>query len=128
LSPNLTVSIEEYPLLTPFRIARGIRSAATVVVASIKDGHLVGCGECTPYARYGETPESVCRTIMQLRDPILRGIDRSDLQTFLPPGGEMKLSGEAKVAAVAIEIQDLAPTRSEPALRARTVAMSDRIA
>lgn len=86
LSRSLSVCVNEYPLATPFRIARGIRTSAFVVVASIKDGDLVGRGECTPYARYGETPEDICRTILQYREFVSDAGSRYDLQALLPPG------------------------------------------
>ncbi len=60
---TLTVSVEHFPLKTPFVIARGAKTDATVVSVTLFDGHFVGRGECTPYARYGETPERVVATI-----------------------------------------------------------------
>lgn len=48
-----------HPLKAPFRISRGVKTAAEVVeVIARVDGH-VGRGESVPYARYGETVESV---------------------------------------------------------------------
>jgi L-alanine-DL-glutamate epimerase-like enolase superfamily enzyme len=48
-----------HPLKAPFRISRGVKTAAEVVeVVAQVDGH-VGRGESVPYARYGETMESV---------------------------------------------------------------------
>lgn len=86
LPRSLSVCVNEYPLATPFRIARGIRTSAFVVVASITDGNLVGRGECTPYARYGETPEEICRAILQYQEFLSEGGSRCDLQALLPPG------------------------------------------
>jgi L-alanine-DL-glutamate epimerase-like enolase superfamily enzyme len=60
---SLSVSIEPFPLKAPFVIARGAKTHATVVTATLTDGSFTGRGECTPYARYGETPESVVRAI-----------------------------------------------------------------
>ena len=48
-----------HPLKAPFRISRGVKTAADVVeVVAAADGH-VGRGESVPYGRYGETVESV---------------------------------------------------------------------
>lgn len=48
-----------HPLKAPFRISRGVKTAAEVVeVIAQADGH-VGRGESVPYARYGETVDSV---------------------------------------------------------------------
>jgi L-alanine-DL-glutamate epimerase-like enolase superfamily enzyme len=55
----MTIGIEHWPLAKPFTIARGVKTEATTIVARISDGANVGLGESTPYARYGETPQSV---------------------------------------------------------------------
>ncbi|MEY3975747.1 MAG: L-Ala-D/L-Glu epimerase, partial [Pseudomonadota bacterium] len=46
--------IESWPLERPFRISRGVKTAADVVVVELTDGNHVGRGECVPYPRYGE--------------------------------------------------------------------------
>ena len=47
-----------------------------------KSAEKTGCGECVPYARYGETAASVKQAILSLKPPF----DRARLQTLLPPG------------------------------------------
>lgn len=59
----LSVAIERFALKVPFVIARGAKTDAVVVAVTLSDGHAAGRGECTPYARYGETPESVADAI-----------------------------------------------------------------
>lgn len=83
-SPSLTVSarIEHWPLAKPFRIARGVKSEAVTVIAEVSDGVHTGRGECTPYARYGETPEGVLERI-ETMDPIR---DQAEAQQALAPG------------------------------------------
>lgn len=55
---RLHVEIERWPLRETFRIARGGKTEAVVLVATASlDGH-VGRGEGVPYARYGEGPEA----------------------------------------------------------------------
>jgi L-Ala-D/L-Glu epimerase / N-acetyl-D-glutamate racemase len=54
---------ETWPIAGSFVISRGARTEATVVVAEVGDGAHVGRGECVPYARYGETVESVLAAI-----------------------------------------------------------------
>ena len=56
---TLSAAIERLPLARAFAISRGARTEAVVVTARIADGGAAGRGECTPYARYGETPEGV---------------------------------------------------------------------
>ncbi|MGE0025098.1 MAG: N-acetyl-D-Glu racemase DgcA [Hyphomicrobium sp.] len=62
-SPALSVAIERFPLKVPFVIARGAKTEAVVVRVTLNDGAYAGQGECTPYARYGETPEGVVAAI-----------------------------------------------------------------
>jgi L-alanine-DL-glutamate epimerase-like enolase superfamily enzyme len=54
-----SVRVESWPIRGGFRIARGARSAAEVVVLELDDGQNTGRAECVPYARYGESIESV---------------------------------------------------------------------
>jgi L-alanine-DL-glutamate epimerase-like enolase superfamily enzyme len=56
------------------------------VVAELSDGHCRGRGECVPYARYGETVESVVAAIETMAGALARGRDRNDLQRMMPPG------------------------------------------
>ena len=60
---RLHTTVETWPIAGAFVIARGSKRAAHVVVASISDGHTTGRGECVPYARYGETVETVMAAI-----------------------------------------------------------------
>lgn len=71
-----------HPLKAPFRISRGVKTAAEVVeVIATADGH-VGRGESVPYARYGESVDSV---LAQLA-PALGGLDPEAARDALPPG------------------------------------------
>jgi len=54
-----SVRVESWPIRGGFRIARGARSKAEVVVLELHDGQHSGRAECVPYARYGESIESV---------------------------------------------------------------------
>lgn len=83
---RLEVAIEHWPIAGEFRIARGAKTEAVVVVASIRDGDMIGRGECTPYGRYGETPEGVAEAIGRLMEPIATGLDRARLLAALPAG------------------------------------------
>jgi L-alanine-DL-glutamate epimerase-like enolase superfamily enzyme len=84
--PRLSVRIERWPISGSFVISRGAKTEATVVVAEISDGDVTGRGECVPYARYGETPESALATLEGVSKAIEEGLDRSGLQRRLPPG------------------------------------------
>lgn len=82
------VAIETWPLAGEFRISRGAKTSAIVIVVELTDGHVVGRGEATPYARYGETPDSVCRQILRTARTVGRSprSGRLRLLTTLPPG------------------------------------------
>jgi L-alanine-DL-glutamate epimerase-like enolase superfamily enzyme len=46
----------------------------------------MGRGECVPYPRYGETPETTLAAILAMSDAITRGLSRQDLQTVMQAG------------------------------------------
>ena len=75
-----------WPIAGSFRIAHGSVSKVHVVLVEIKDGHITGRGECRPYARYGETPETVTAEIMKISGTIENGISTEELQNVLPAG------------------------------------------
>jgi len=61
---TVAAAVETWPIAGQFIIARGAKSAATVVVATITDGAVTGHGECVPYTRYGETVAGVRAAIL----------------------------------------------------------------
>ncbi len=73
---------ESFPLAEVFTISRGSRTEAKVVTVSVSRDGANGRGECVPYARYGETMESVIAQIEGLPPRITR----ADLQAALPAG------------------------------------------
>ncbi len=83
---SLEARIERWPIAGAFTISRGAKTEAVIVIAELRDadGH-VGRGECTPYARYGETPEQVRDAILALGAD-LGGLDAAALAARLPAG------------------------------------------
>lgn len=75
-----------FPLSRPFRIARGVKTAADVVSVTVRDGRAVGRGEAVPYPRYGESPQSALAAIEQIRGLIEDGAGRGILLDALPAG------------------------------------------
>ena len=65
--------IERWPIDGAFVIARGAKTEATVVVATVRAEGCEGRGECAPYARYGETAEQVCADI-EAQAKLLAGV------------------------------------------------------
>ncbi len=83
---DLSVSVERWPIAGAFRISRGAKTEAEVVVATLTDGAHRGLGECVPYRRYGESVEGVVAAIEALRPALEAGLDRIALQAALPAG------------------------------------------
>ncbi|MRI55575.1 dipeptide epimerase [Methylobacterium sp. DB1607] len=77
--PRLTVAVERFPIAGSFTISRGSRTEAVVVVATVEDGAFRGRGECVPYARYGETVESVTAALEEQAEWIAGRGGRFDL-------------------------------------------------
>ena len=77
---------DSFPLSRPFRIARGVKTAADVVTVTIQEGDHAGRGEAVPYPRYGESPESALAAIARVRELIEQGAGRVDLLEALEPG------------------------------------------
>jgi L-alanine-DL-glutamate epimerase-like enolase superfamily enzyme len=82
----LLVEVERFPIAVPFTISRGSKTEAEVICCAIREGDHVGCGECVPYRRYGETIDTVLATIEEMRAEIARGIDRQQLLAVMPAG------------------------------------------
>jgi L-alanine-DL-glutamate epimerase-like enolase superfamily enzyme len=78
----ITVTPDVFHLAQVFTISRGSRTEARVLTVRITRGGVTGWGECVPYARYGESLNSVTAQIEAL-DP---HISRMDLQAALPAG------------------------------------------
>lgn len=82
----LRVRDERWPIRGTFAISRGSRTEAHVVVVEIEQDGVRGRGECVPYARYGESVESVCAAIQAVSEAISDGADREAVQGLLPAG------------------------------------------
>jgi L-alanine-DL-glutamate epimerase-like enolase superfamily enzyme len=78
----IEVTRDVFALAQVFTISRGSRTEANVLTVRVSDEGHQGWGECVPYARYGETLESVEEQIAGLPD----AFDRDDLIDLLPAG------------------------------------------
>jgi len=86
MTRHLAAAVETFPIAGHFTIARGSRTEAVVVTATIVADGRRGRGECVPYARYGETVDSVLAQIATARAAIEAGADRMALMQLLPAG------------------------------------------
>lgn len=77
---------DAFPLKTPFRISRGVKTVADVVTVEIEAAGHVGRGEGVPYPRYGETVEAALAAIEAVGDALRQGAGRAELQTLMPAG------------------------------------------
>jgi L-alanine-DL-glutamate epimerase-like enolase superfamily enzyme len=75
---------EIWPLKQPFRISRGSRTEAQVVVVTVSDGKHIGRGEGIPLGRYNQSTASVFAQIESVTGE--KNLDRQGLQYLLPPG------------------------------------------
>ncbi len=77
---------ESWPLKKSFSISRGTKTSAEIIYLEITQNHHKGKGEAVPYARYGESIDSVTSQINAVKDDIEQGFDRNKLLGILPPG------------------------------------------
>src|SRR6266516_5911795 len=75
---------EIWPLKQPFRISRGSRTEARVVVVRVSDGQYTGRGEAVPITRYDQSCSSVLAQIESMKG--LLSLDRQEIQKLLAPG------------------------------------------
>jgi L-alanine-DL-glutamate epimerase-like enolase superfamily enzyme len=83
---ELRVTHEAWPLATPFRISRGVKVTADIVVVEVTQDNARGRGEAVPYPRYGETVDSVLEQVRGITTAIAGGMTREALQEAMPPG------------------------------------------
>lgn len=83
---QIDVVEDHFKLAQVFTISRGSRTEAKVLTVRVTDGDVSGVGECVPYARYGETMESVAAQVQgfagtheALRDQMAPGAARNAL-------------------------------------------------
>ena len=112
---QISVQAETFSLAQVFTISRGSRTQAQVLTVRITQNGVVGWGECVPYARYGETIETVSTQIKSLG-----AIKRADLKAALPAGAARNAVDcalwdlEAKITGVRVsDIIGLDPLRPE---------------
>ena len=83
---SLSVTKDSFATRGVFTIARGSRTQADVLTVRLSCGEMVGQGECVPYARYGESMDSVSQQIMKMQPALAAGLERESLQTLMPAG------------------------------------------
>jgi L-alanine-DL-glutamate epimerase-like enolase superfamily enzyme len=124
----LTIRHGSLPLHSPFRISRGVKHAAEVVVVEISQGQCTGRGESVPYARYGESVAAVLDEMEALRNELCAGMGRDELQARLHPGAARNAVDaalwdlESKLTGVPVCARLARPPRA-PVVTALTVSL-----
>lgn len=84
---KLRASIEKLPLTHPFHITGYTFTQCEMLVVTLQEGDLIGCGEGLGVYYYHDTPASMRQQIEAVRETIERGITREQLLQLLPRGG-----------------------------------------
>ncbi|MCB1456545.1 MAG: dipeptide epimerase, partial [Nitratireductor sp.] len=86
MAAKLHFTTESWPIAGSFTISRGAKTSAEVIVCRIERNGIAGLGECVPYARYGETIDSVREQLLDHAHVVESGGDRSELRKAMPAG------------------------------------------
>jgi L-alanine-DL-glutamate epimerase-like enolase superfamily enzyme len=84
---KISVHIEEWPLIQPFRIAGHEWINSRSIVVQLADGGCVGRGEAQGVFYRDETAESLFEQVHGVAGEIRSGLSRAHLQELLPAGG-----------------------------------------
>jgi len=84
---ELRVTIERWPLATPFRITGKIFESMDVIAVNIEKGGRIGVGEACGLYYMNDTPSLMAERIESIRTRLEAGFNRTSLQDLLPPGG-----------------------------------------
>jgi len=86
MSLSVTIETERFEIEGGFAISRGSRTHAEVLTVTLSDGTVTARGECVPYARYGESLDSVTAQIEGASSELAKGLSRERLQEIMPAG------------------------------------------
>lgn len=86
MTPTLAVREERLALKAPFRISRGVKTHAEVLVAELRADGSAGFGECVPYPRYGETAQSVMAQLAAAAQRLATGEATRAVIATMPAG------------------------------------------
>jgi len=132
---KLEIVKETFPLARPFRISRGVKSSAELIRVTIHEGKYTGEGECCPYARYGESIETVFKALEGANKGIENGLDRSLLLRLFPPGAARNTLDcalwdlEAKMTDQSVaEICGFTPPETFPTMRTVVIDTPENMA
>lgn len=76
---ELLYAYQEWAYAETFRISRSAKANSELFVVYIRDGTLIGRGECGLLPQYGESKDDVTSALEQARDLVANGATRSDI-------------------------------------------------
>src|ERR1044072_6018831 len=107
LRPTLAITVQKWPLKTPFRIAGHCFDAFETVTVELACDGVIGRGEAFGVHYRGDSVQSMTAQLERVRSTIEAGLTRDKLQSLLPAAGarnaldcawwalEAKLSGKS---------------------------------
>ena len=84
---KVSVRLETWPSIIPFRIANHVWDDFPCIVCEIGQSGISGRGEALGVYNHGETPESMAAQLQEITAALESGADREQLLKLLPPGG-----------------------------------------
>jgi L-alanine-DL-glutamate epimerase-like enolase superfamily enzyme len=84
---RLSVHIERWPAIRPFRITGKVWTSFDSIVVDLSDSGAVGHGEALGVYYLNETVDTLLAQIESVAPAVAGGLDRATLQTLLPAGG-----------------------------------------
>ena len=87
MNRKLSIHLESWPSIIPFRISNNVWDEFPCLVYEIEQDGVIGRGEALGVSYFGETLESMADQLRGISDAMSNGADRSALLKLLPPGG-----------------------------------------
>jgi len=87
MNREISVRLESWPCIIPFRISSSVWNEFPGIVCEIAEDGVVGRGEALGVDYLGETQESMAAHIQGVSGALTNGADRQALLELLPPGG-----------------------------------------
>ena len=84
---SISIQLESWPCIIPFRISSNVWNDFPCLVCEIEQDGIIGRGEGMGVYNRGETLESMAAQIRDISDALANGADRRALVELLPAGG-----------------------------------------
>ena len=89
---SISVRLESWPSIIPFRISNHVWHDFPCVVCEIEQDGVIGRGEALGVYYFEETPESMADQLQGISAEISAGADREQLLELLPAGGALPIT------------------------------------